>query len=239
MLSISAGRNILALNVTRGLMPIVHCMRWREADADAKLARRIFGDGDEYRRNGATTSRSLHSLATTPVRNLITRRSACCHDASKSDRPGSECMMSDRFFGVAFGNQVQSIPLKPTRQPIDWRARTGAATGCRVARRSPAPPVPISCCRRDAISAGSSPAWVKANLKPQMIDVSCCPGSGHSKATVTSVSVTDSCNPAASPCGATRRAPYHRPPRRGSFFTTCSRPLSASSPAFALFPTLE
>jgi hypothetical protein len=31
-------------------MPIVHCMRWREADADAKFARRIFGDGDECRR---------------------------------------------------------------------------------------------------------------------------------------------------------------------------------------------
>ena len=28
-------------------MPIVHCIRWREADADAKFARRIFGDGDE------------------------------------------------------------------------------------------------------------------------------------------------------------------------------------------------
>jgi hypothetical protein len=31
-------------------MPIVHCIRWREADADAKFARRIFGDGDECRR---------------------------------------------------------------------------------------------------------------------------------------------------------------------------------------------
>ena len=27
-------------------MPIVHCIRWREADADAKFSRRIFGDGD-------------------------------------------------------------------------------------------------------------------------------------------------------------------------------------------------
>ena len=31
-------------------MPIVHCIRWREADADAKFARRIFGDSDECRR---------------------------------------------------------------------------------------------------------------------------------------------------------------------------------------------
>ncbi|SHG33755.1 hypothetical protein SAMN05443248_1196 [Bradyrhizobium erythrophlei] len=62
-------------------MPIVHCVRRREADADAKFARRIFGDG--------------------------------------------EC--------------------RRTRQR----------------HLAQAPPVPISCCRRDAISAGSSPAWVK------------------------------------------------------------------------------